>query len=56
MRSLTKSKTFSPDLPALGLIRAEYGLNGEKTWISRAVSGIILFAYTITTYKSFFQS
>ena len=35
-----QSQTFSPDLPELGLIRAEYGLNLEKTCFSKAESGI----------------
>jgi len=40
LRSLTKSQTFKPNWFELGLMRAEYGPNGEKTWFSRAVSGL----------------
>jgi len=38
--SLAKSQSFIPGWPELSLIRAEYGLNGEKTWFSRVKSGI----------------
>jgi len=42
---LTKSQTFKPVWPELGLIIAELGLNVEKTWFSRVVSGITVSLY-----------
>jgi len=40
IEKFNQSQTFSPDWLELGLIRAEEGLNWEKTCFSKAESGI----------------
>jgi len=53
---LTKSQTFNPTWPEIGLIIAELEPKGEKVWFSRAIRGITLVQCIITTNKLYFYS
>jgi len=54
IRSLTKSQTFRPDWPEVGLIRVKLGPKRVETWFSRAVYGFTEFVCTNTINKRYF--